>query len=211
MYASQVGEQQLTFFVSGKLWGGSLIMGDKETGGEWSHILGQCMEGKLKGERLTILPASITTWSAWVEQHPSTTATMLKPTALEFNKHYLGQAERFCLGLVHKGEARAWRFDRLQQRAAPINDSLADLNLVIHFDVENQSAVAWDRAVDGQKLTFEKAETGIVDKETGSTWDLLKGLATDGKLEGKRLEATSAIASFSNAWKRFHPEATFWE
>ncbi len=211
MYASQVGEQQLTFFVSGKLWGHSLVMGDQETGGSWSHILGQCMEGKLKGERLTILPASITTWSAWAELHPSTTATMLKPTALEFDKHYLSQSKRFCLGLVHKGKSRSWRFDRLQQHDAPVNDSLADLKLVVHFEQDDQAAVAWSRDVDGRTLTFEKIENGFVDKETGSTWDLLKGLATDGELEGKRLEATSAIASFSNAWERFHPEATSWE
>ncbi len=207
MYASEVEGQRLTFFVSGKLWGGSLVMGDKETGSEWSHILGKCMAGKLNGKSLTILPATMTTWKAWREQHPETTATMIKPTAERFTKEFLKKPEDYCLALVHQGEARYWRFDLLTSSGV-VNDRMGDLDLVVYFDEESKSAGAWQTQ---EQRTFQRKDGAVVDRETNSIWDLKRGLATDGKLKGTRLRAVSAIVSFTNAWKRFHKRTTMWE
>lgn len=210
MYASEVDGRKLTFFVSGKLWGRSLVMRDKETRSDWSHILGQAMAGKMKGKSLTILPATMTTWQDWLEQHPHTTVAMLRPTANTFNVDMLESTEDFCMGLVHNGEARHWRFDLLAKPGV-VNDRLGDLDLVVYYDKTNSSAHVWNSRSQQQALTFEHQPQGIVDTQTESTWDLRKGLATAGELKGTRLKATTAIVSFSGAWQRFHPDTTGWE
>ena len=207
MYASEVDGQKLTFYVSGKLWGRSLVMGDIETGSDWSHILGRSMAGKMKGKSLTIIPATITTWKAWHAQHPETTATMLDPTAIRFTREFLEELKEYCMGLVHHGQSRYWRFDELKSQVV-VNDQLAELEVVAYFDADSSTTVIWDRKTEHGVLTFESENTAIVDRETQSAWDLKIGRAIDGRLKGTRLKATSAIVSFAGAWQRFHPETT---
>lgn len=185
-------------------------MGDHETGSLWSHILGKAMAGPLQGKTLQILPAKITTWQAWREEYPETTATMLPPTARTFTKAMMGPSEDFCLGLVHQGQVRHWRFDLLQENPL-VNDALADLPVVVAFDRESTSAVVWNRKTEQGTLTFVHEGTAVVDQQTHSTWDLAKGTATGGPMRGTRLEATTAILSFRHAWLRFHPDTTRWE
>ncbi len=72
MHARQVGDQVLTFIVSGKLWRNSLIMQDKETGSLWSHVTGECLEGEYVGTQLKMIPMVQTSWSQWSADHPQT-------------------------------------------------------------------------------------------------------------------------------------------
>ena len=138
MYASEVDGKKLTFFVSGKLWGHSLVMQDQETGSQWSHILGRAMEGRLRGAALDVIPSVITTWQDWSDAHPETTVTMLPRTAVGFTKESMHRPARFGLGLVHAGRARFWRFDRLEKQPL-VNDQMADQPLVVFFDEEGRS------------------------------------------------------------------------
>ena len=73
VHARKIGDQTLTFIVSGKLWRNSLIMQDVETGSLWSHVTGEALEGKLAGKHLELLPSVQTTWSRWLAAHPQTT------------------------------------------------------------------------------------------------------------------------------------------
>ena len=186
-------------------------MGDKETDSLWSHILGEGMSGKMKGKKLTILPAIVTTWEAWTQEHPDTTATMLKPTAVQFTTTYLNALEIFSVGMVHESHTRYWKFELLNEHEGPVNDSSGTLDVVVHFDKEHRTATVWERKVGEQTLTFVQQEVLVVDSETNSTWDLTKGLALDGELQGSRLTATTAVPTFTNAWKRFHLDSSVWE
>lgn len=214
MYASRVDDQSLTFFVSGKLWGGSLVMQDKETGSEWSHILGQSMAGKLAGRKLTIIPSSMTNWEAWRSKHPKTTATVIEPTAGDFTSEMLANSERFGIGLVDKGKARFWRFDQLLMNPV-VNDQLGDLKMVVHLDACSRTPHAWNRRIGegklGQVLEFSASEQGVRDAETDTKWDLQRGIATEGELSGTKLVALPAIVSFTYSWQRFHPETSVWQ
>lgn len=239
MYASQVQQsdtdpQKLTFFVSGKLWGRSLVMQDRETGSEWSHILGRAMEGKLKGTKLTIIPSVMTTWGRWKQDHPNTTVTTLSHVLSDFTADFLKtDSDRFGLGLVHGSEARFWRFANLLRHQV-VNDKLADLPVVVYFDVPSRTPVAWSRRLtstvetdrarqlaevsskttgDGDStllLTFRETAQSVQDAETQSIWNLRNGTAIAGPLRGTQLRSLPAIVSFSNAWHRFHPETTEW-
>lgn len=197
-------------------------MGDRETGSEWSHILGEALAGKMKGTTLEIIPSVMTNWGAWLSEHPDTTATMISKTATEFTTEMIREhPEGFGLGLVHDGKARFWRFDRLA--AVPVvNDRAQDLEMVVYYDASKHTPYAWERtiSVDASAdasvatpmvLEFVATDTGVRDKQTDSLWDLKRGLATSGKLKGQQLRPVPAIVSYTAAWERFHPESANWK
>ncbi|MFT7700282.1 MAG: hypothetical protein ACI8S7_002124 [Candidatus Krumholzibacteriia bacterium] len=70
MHARQVGDQELTFIVSGKLWRNTMVMQDEQTGSLWNHITGECFEGEYKGTTLSMIPVVQTKWADWIEAHP---------------------------------------------------------------------------------------------------------------------------------------------
>lgn len=184
-------------------------MGDRETGSEWSHILGEAKAGPLAGRKLTVIPSSMTNWGAWHTLYPDTSVTLIERSARRFQTGMLGNLQRFGIGLTRNGHARLWRFDRLQEQPL-VNEKFEDLALVIYFDVESRTPSTWNRRVLGRVLTFESRGEVVVDRETESTWDLRRGRATAGELAGTVLTATQAIVTFRSAWKRFHPETTVW-
>ena len=59
--------------------------------------------------------------------------------------------------------------------------------------------------LDGKRLRFRHKGDKIVDKTTGSTWNLL-GMATDGPLAGKRLEPIDHGVYYAFAWLVFNPD-----
>lgn len=70
VYDRHVGNQTLTFGVSGKLADDDLVMYDRETGSEWKQSLGEAIAGDLEGAELSVLPARLTTWAQFQETSP---------------------------------------------------------------------------------------------------------------------------------------------
>jgi len=66
-------------------------------------------------------------------------------------------------------------------------------------------ARAFDRTVDGQVLEFEYKDGAMTDMQTASVWDF-DGIATEGELEGKRLERLPFDQGFWFEWAAFQPE-----
>jgi hypothetical protein len=64
---------------------------------------------------------------------------------------------------------------------------------------------AYRPRVGGRSLTFEVRDGRIVDRETGSTWNIL-GQAVSGSLAGKELVPELAVDSFWFDWAAFHPD-----
>lgn len=71
------------------------------------------------------------------------------------------------------------------------------------------SATAWRRILDGRTLTFESRASGIVDRETGSRWNLL-GAALDGPLAGRQLDLAPSGVHFAFAWLAFNPDSSIY-
>jgi hypothetical protein len=63
---------------------------------------------------------------------------------------------------------------------------------------------AFSPVVDGEELTFRATESGFVDEQTGSSWDLF-GTAVGGPLAGTELEAVVHVDTFWFAWSTFQP------
>jgi hypothetical protein len=72
VYDRRVGEQTLSFGVSGRLYHGNLLLYDRQTESLWSQITAAAVAGRLTGAKLTPLPFVITTWQQWQQQYPHT-------------------------------------------------------------------------------------------------------------------------------------------
>lgn len=72
------------------------------------------------------------------------------------------------------------------------------------------AAVAYDRRVDQQTLTFKIVNSTIQDEQTHSTWNLF-GQALAGPLSGTRLASISEGVHFAFAWLAFSPDAEIYQ
>ena len=231
MYAREVEGQALNFGVSGKLIRNVLVMYDRETESYWSQLLGEAIEGQLRGTKLEFLPSWMMTWSEWKSLHPETLA-LRKPPGTSVD-NYIGyyQSDRtgiipehnqddrlyekeFIIGVeLPDGVAIAYPF-RVLAETPIINDDPAGFNLLVVFNREQTAGVVYDRIVAGQLLTFTPDPNDwylLTDDATGSTWDAFSGLAIAGPLEGTQLTAVKSTSSFWFGWNDFHQDTLVYE
>lgn len=206
--------KQLTFVVSGMLWKSNLVMQDLETKSLWNHMLGECMRGELKGTTLGNIPCEITTWEDWLARHPKTTSLRLSRTMQRYERDFYSDLSKFVLIHSDFKNARGWQLSDLKKYPV-INDTFGGNPLLIVFDRESTSARIYSRSIPGLSkypvLTFETNSTGgVVDKETGSIWDMEKAKAISGKLKGKSLSPLVGTLAKKKAWKSFYPKGNLW-
>jgi hypothetical protein len=58
---------------------GNLVLFDALTGSYWSQFLARAICGAREGERLRIVPSTVTTWGRWQAEHPETDALLPPP------------------------------------------------------------------------------------------------------------------------------------
>ena len=227
MYAREIEGEVHTFGVSGKLIMNALVMYDHQTRTLWSQFLGSGVKGPLAGVDLDFLPVVHTQWSLWLEANPGT--LVLDKGGRYLFDTYEGYYSGGSAGVI--GETR--RDDRLDRKALVVgvslgggtkayplealaakpvvNDSLGGEDVLVYMERKTETALAYDRAVDGRALTFRLSQEGIgamallVDEETGTSWLALTGKAIDGPLKGKVLTRAPSHLSFWFAWKDWNP------
>ena len=72
VFSRQVGDRVLTFVSATTSAGEPLTMRDEQTASLWSGLAGVALEGTLKGERLTPVPATYAFWFTWKDYYPDT-------------------------------------------------------------------------------------------------------------------------------------------
>lgn len=183
-------------------------MKDLETGTLWSHILGEAMDGELKGVKLEMLPSAMTSWEDWRSEHPQTTVLSLSRTADRFVPEFQKNPGKFVLGVGGIGEKVAFAFEDLAKQKV-INDALGSSLLVATFDPETTEAHCFERVLDGRALVFESGEDArrMRDRLTRSVWHCESGVCLSGVLKGRQLREIPSMVSFRRAWFGFHPES----
>ena len=154
MYARDVADQTLNFGVSGKLWKGSLVMVDKETDSLWSHLLGQGIEGPMKGQVLETIPSVMTDWKSWKELYPKTTFVIMKRSSGQYTRDFATKTKGLVIGLTLKDQSRVWKFADLKVQPM-VNDRLGAKALLITYQRNSETALIFDRLVEQKELTFE--------------------------------------------------------
>jgi hypothetical protein len=77
-------------------------------------------------------------------------------------------------------------------------------------DAETQGVAVYLRQVDERVLTFTYQGELVQDQETGSAWQMERGLAVDGPLRGQALRSVPYIPAFSKAWRDFYPHSRWY-
>ena len=124
------------------------------------------------------------------------------------------------ISVGHDNQYRLYPFGEFRN-AGLIHDQIGELAIVI-FHQDNllsvldkrkiadsrsiYAAVAYDRRLQGKLLDFKIVSGGVVDTQTGSTWDIF-GRAIAGPLKGTQLRAVDSGVHFAFAWLAFNPDS----
>lgn len=199
-------------------------MYDRQTDSLWAQILGQAIEGPMKGTKLEYLPSLHTTWEDWKTRYPETLALVKGFSRGEsvYSSYFeseragvLGETyqdnrlyiKEFVIGVENHRDSAAYPFRKLSEQPI-VNDLLGDLPILVVFDKDNASGVVFLRQdPGGGALTFQGSDhSRLKDNETGSEWDGLSGEAISGPLKGYSLQRIKSTVAFWFAWKDWFPQ-----
>jgi hypothetical protein len=144
--ARREGAEPLRFSTSGLLHKSNKLMLDRETRTLWNQLTGRAVLGPLAAEEraLALLPAVVTSWSAWRERHPRTSVLSIdtgheRPyqPGMPYGSYFQSAQKMFpalerrtelpskerVYGLWRDGAAKAWPLAELV-RAGVTNDAL---------------------------------------------------------------------------------------
>ncbi len=173
-YQAALAGSRLTFGVSGLLYNSDVLFYDHETESLWSQLGTGAVTGPLRGQRLTPIALSHTTWADWSHRHPD---TLVLSRATGFQRDYdrdpyagedqspvvrfrvskesrLYPPKEWVLGVEIDGRARAYAFSRLAKfvgnRPGTFDDIAGDKLVRVHFDPEHRTG--WVRTQSGEEI-----------------------------------------------------------
>jgi len=196
---------------------GSLVLYDEGSGSEWSLLTGEAFEGPRTGEHLRRLHTLFTTWARWRSIHPETTVYRAPGTPeglLDLNARRLQRIilagegapspQDWVVGIEGPSSTAAVLVRRLAESRVA-NEVIDGIPVVIFTTEDLTTTVVWRRTVEGKVLTFSVVGDRLRDEETGSVWGPLRGRASSGPLEGRKLAPMSSVTGFWHAWQAQHP------
>jgi len=198
----RIDGEEIIFGNYGGLFMSAMTWYDHKTNSIWSQPWGRAIDGELKGVELRILPSQMTTWGNWREQHPETLAMIndydrLGPRKLAF-------WDGFVVGISIAGKDKAYYYQDIEN-VGLVNDSLADIPILVWAGESTYES--YSRIVDGKILSFTSRDGLLFDIETGTQWDVTRGLAIEGPLAGSVLQPIPSSSSYDWAWFDFFPES----
>lgn len=212
MHDRRLNGEALTFGNQGALFMNAMTWWDHSTRSVWSQPWGTSIAGPLRGEALTLIPASIVPWKTWLEENPDTTLM-----ANDLDIRGLGSAEfrdDFVIGVALQDSATAYYYGDASDLRL-INDSVGGHPIAVFVEPTTRDIKVYLRRVaDGDSatpvLTFVLDDQGQVqDLETKSVWNPANGVATEGDMKGTILQQIPYVTAFDWAWEDFFPHTTF--
>ena len=189
----------------GALWGNAMTWWDHDTGTVWSQPLGEAIVGPRQGARLEPLPVTFTTWGSWLESQPATLALNVPagPTGFDL--------EEMAIVVELGNEAVAYPIPELRTQLV-VNDIVAGAELAVVVDPSDPDRWAvFSRQLDETVVTLEERGGQIVDVETGSTWDPVRGFAITGPMVGTNLNLLPGFTAFPSDFDTFWPDGRVWQ
>ncbi len=181
---------------------------DHETGSIWTQPWGQALVGPLKGTQLQVLPFSLVPWETWRTEYPETLAMVVENQGAYSTQ---GLTNDFVAGVAIGDAARAYPYLEMVEQIVT-NDDLNGVPLVIHVNPDTRSIHIFVRQLsDGTVLTFTGDAERMIDDQTGSVWNPIRGVAIEGELAGQGLREIPYISSYDWAWLDFFPNSSFYQ
>ena len=184
-------------------WRNGVMVVTGSDGTLWSALTGKAIEGPQKGKQLTRIPSLVTNWEYWLMLHPESTTYDLfdgkkyasTPLPKEMSNEVSESLKRIddrlkvnqrILGVEFATSQRAYSLPTDETRACFLDEVDGEAIAVFWYS-NTQTAVAFDRKVKGQVLTFYADDISpesapFKDKETGTRWSIA-GRGIDGPLQ----------------------------
>lgn len=220
------------FGVSGLIFENNLVMFDRGTESLWPQLLTSARCGARSGTQLSLAPIVETTWERWQQLYPQTTVlTNNTGFSRRYGEYPYGSYDlpanqefffpgspinitrppkELTLGVLEGNAAVGYPFQGLFDlgNRAAVSDVINSRPIVVLWDGDSQTAIAYDRTVGGQVLQLTVVDNPDAvefrDAETGSIWTQA-GLAVSGDLEGSQLTPLDeAYVVFWFSWSVFH-------
>jgi len=193
------------FGNQGALFGNAMTWWDHDTGSVWSQPIGEAILGPRKGEKLELLPSTLTTWEAWTKAHPDTLALDAPGRRSGFD------LARMAVVVDLGTEAVAYSIPRLRE-VGVVNDVVAGHEVAVVIDPEDPNRwVAFSRRLDNEVVVLEIGPDGLFDVTTGTTFDPFLGLGLLGPLSDQNLGRLPAFTSFPDDYVTFFPGQRLWD
>ncbi len=200
-------------------------------GSLWLHYEGVCIDGKHRGTFLAQIPTFHTMWAEWKTNHADS-LVLIEPRDRHHRdaRHGHGREEYFArpgmdpplvltitgefderypeneivLGVNSDEMTKAYPLKEVKKSGSVVHDRIGDVPIVVLAGPrpEQVTMAAYSCLLDGRALTFGLDGAAFVDRETRSMWDI-EGLALEGPLAGRRLEALRWQYVRWHAW--FYP------
>ena len=206
MHDRRVNGETFVFGNQGGLFMNAMTWWDHQSESVWSQPWGRAISGPLKGTELELLPSQLLPWKTWKELHPNTLALDVGgPRLLARESFHPG----YVIGVTLGDEATAFPY-QLAADEEVIDDYVGPYPVVIHVNPDARSVQAYLRQVEERMLTFVQQAGQVRDEETESTWELERGVAIAGPLQGQTLRTVPYIPAFPEAWRDFYPRSRWY-
>lgn len=180
------GDEEL-FGNQGALYGNALTMFDHATGTIWSQITGQALVGPLVGERLELLPSTLTDWATWRREHPET-------LALDADGGRSGFDVDETYVVVEVGDGSLAVPVEVLRDHGVANVEIAGLPVAV---VAEPAPGGWwavySRRLDDRTVTLELKGDELVEVSGSGRWSAVRGLPIKGQ---QRLDPLGALTIF---------------
>jgi hypothetical protein len=200
VHRRELDGRELVFGNQGALWGNAMTWWDHDTGSVWSQPIGEAIAGIRTGSTIELLPSTLTTWQAWRDEHPATLALDAPGGRSGFDLREMVIVVDFGL------EAAAFPVTDLRRHGVA-NAVVAGAPIAVLVDPTDQQRWAvFSRVLDDRVVTLEERDGRIVDVETGTTWDPIRGVGRDGPLAGEVLGLLPGFTAFPGDFPTFWPD-----
>ena len=205
VHRRQIDGEDIVFGNQGALWGNAMTWWDHDTGSVWSQPIGEAILGPRKGERIELLPSSLTLWGAWKEEHPRTVAL---DVPAGFDRFSLSQ---MALVIDFGTDVAAYSVPLLRE-VGVVHDVVAGLEAAVLIDpADDQGWAVFSRRLDDTIVELSIVDGEVVDLASGTRFDPTRGIGRGGDLDGEILDLLPAFTSFPKDVPTFWPEARFWK
>jgi hypothetical protein len=204
VHRRQIDGTELVLGNHGALWGNAMTWWDTETGSVWSQPIGEAILGPRAGERLELLPSTLSTWADWKVAHPDT-------FALDVSSGDDGFDLEVMAIVVELGpESVAVPITELRETPV-VNHVVNDVPVAVVLQPETDSWSVFSRRLDNETIELELVDGELSEVGGDRRFDPTRGLAVgDVAADAQNLDPLPGFTSFPDDYVTFFPDGTFW-
>ena len=230
-YSRRLAGRVLEFETSGLLQNSNKVMVDRQTDTLWNQLTGEAFAGPLKGEKLEILPMTVTTWADWIAEHPDTDVQKVPNLDLDPALANLNPSGGYS---YEPGDAYAdyYASSELWFPSFDVPDDFAEKDEVVTLDyLGSRLAVGLEALLEAGGLVTTVADQPVVFVASGNGARAFEGVdgleVVDGSVlfegvavtvgeealtlsDGTELPRLVSGQSFWFAWYGNFPDTTWW-